>query len=62
MLEIKSDYPKVLANMGENYMRHGDGENALRCFIKAAEYDNENTLAHINLTIIAARKFNRDRL
>ena len=42
--------------MGKIYMRHGDGENALRCFIKAAEYDNENTLVHINLGFLKFKK------
>lgn len=56
MLEIKPDYPKVLANMGKIYMRHGDGENALRCFTKAAEYDNENILVHINFGFLKFKK------
>ena len=42
--------------MGKIYMRYGDGENALRRFTKAAEYDNENILVHINLGFLKFKK------
>ena len=48
--------PKVLTNMGKIYMRHRDGDSALGCFTKAAEYDNENILVHINLGFLKFKK------